>query len=99
MYFFAGILKGKPEKLDLLTVDSISDIPTNRARLWFLTESDIQGNNGEVLKQYGLNIESVPQGSRVGMLINKKRELHFYLDGKDCGCAVENVPSSECTGY
>ena len=63
--------------------------------MWFLSEDVIQSNRDRSSLKYGLNVDAIPQGSRIGMMITRKRELHFFLNGKDCGTAVEDVPSSE----
>ena len=46
-------------------------------------------------ENYGLDLESLPEGSKVGLMVNNIGELHYYLDGKDKGCAFTGIPEGE----
>ena len=45
---------------------------------------------------YGLNLDLLPEGSKVGIMVNDVGELHYYLNGQDKGCAYTGIPEGKC---
>ena len=46
-------------------------------------------------EDYGLDLKSLPEGSKVGLMVNEIGELHYYLNGQDKGCAFTGIPEGE----
>ena len=68
----------------------------NNVPVWMLTGFKLaRDNNYKEWKDYGLNLESLPEGSKVGLMVNDIGELHYYLNGQDKGCAFTGIPEGE----
>ncbi|XP_050504188.1 neuralized-like protein 4 [Diabrotica virgifera virgifera] len=63
-----------------------------RSGTWMMTGSGIMHNGTIVLEQYGVNLDRLQVGDRVGVLRKENGLLHFFVNGVDQGCAASNVP-------
>ena len=54
-----------------------------------------RNDNDEEWEDYGLDLDSLPEGSKVGLMVNGIGELHYYLNGQDKGCAFTGIPEGE----
>ncbi|XP_057662897.1 neuralized-like protein 4 [Diorhabda carinulata] len=63
-----------------------------RSGTWMMTGSGIMHNGTIVLEQYGVNLDRLQVGDRVGVLRKENGLLHFFVNGIDQGCAASNVP-------
>ena len=52
-------------------------------------------NDDKEWEDYGLDLDSLPEGSKVGLMMNEVGELHYYLNGQDKGCAFTGIPEGE----
>ena len=52
-------------------------------------------DNDEEWEDYGLDLDSLPEGSKVGLIVSDIGELHYYLNGQDKGCAFTGIPEGE----
>ena len=52
-------------------------------------------NNYKEWEDYGLDLDSLPEGSKVGLMVNDIGELHYYHNGRDKGCAFTGIPEGE----
>lgn len=57
-----------------------------------MTGSGIMHNGTTVLEQYGVNLDRLQVGDRVGVLRKENGLLHFFVNGTDQGTAASNVP-------
>lgn len=63
-----------------------------RSGTWMMTGSGIMHNGTIILEQYGVNLDRLKVGDRVGVLRKENGLLHFFVNGVDQGTAVSNVP-------
>ena len=46
-------------------------------------------------KEWELDLDLLPEGSKVGLMVNDIGELHYYLNGQDKGCTFTGIPEGE----
>lgn len=63
-----------------------------RSGTWMMTGSGIMHNGTIILEQYGVNLDRLKVGDRVGVLRKENGLLHFFVNGVDQGSAASNVP-------
>ncbi|XP_045470918.1 neuralized-like protein 4 [Harmonia axyridis] len=63
-----------------------------RSGTWMMTGSGIMHNGTIVLEQYGVNLDQLQVGDRVGVARKENGCLHFFVNGNDQGVAAANVP-------
>ena len=44
---------------------------------------------------YSLDLDTLVEGQRIGLLRTEEGALHFHLDGRDKGVAFTNIPDGE----
>lgn len=50
-------------------------------------------HNGTIIQeQYGVNLDRLQVGDRVGLVRKENGQLHFFVNGMDQGSAANNVP-------
>lgn len=59
---------------------------------WIMTGSGIMHNGTTVIEQYGVNLDRLQVGDRVGVVRKESGNLHFFVNGVDQGVAAMNVP-------
>ncbi|KAF5281234.1 hypothetical protein FQA39_LY05120 [Lamprigera yunnana] len=62
-----------------------------RSGTWMMTGSGIMHNGTTVLEQYGVNLDRLQVGDRVGVVRKESGLLHFFVNGVDQGIAASNV--------
>ncbi|KAK4880128.1 hypothetical protein RN001_008274 [Aquatica leii] len=62
-----------------------------RSGTWMMTGSGIMHNGTTVLEQYGVNLDRLQVGDRVGVVRKESGLLHFFVNGVDQGTAATNV--------
>jgi len=88
-----GVIKCAPHKVDLASIDTFNDLPLSQGNTWSLSENEVRNNSKKVLcSDYPLNLDNLAQGARVGLMVRENGALHFYLNGKDMGCAATGIP-------
>ena len=67
--------------------------------VWMMSRNKLthNNNNNKELEDYGLDLNSLPEGSKVGLMVNDIGELHYYHNGQDKGCAFTGIPEGEFT--
>lgn len=82
-----GVTTHNPSTLDFpFTMTNV------RSGTWMMTGSGIMHNGTTVLEQYGVNLDRLAVGDRVGCVRHDTGALHFYVNGTDQGCAATHVP-------
>lgn len=82
-----GVTTHNPSTLDFpFTMTNV------RSGTWMMTGSGIMHNGTTVLEQYGVNLDRLAVGDRVGCVLHDSGALHFFVNGTDQGCAATHVP-------
>ncbi|XP_013781863.2 neuralized-like protein 4, partial [Limulus polyphemus] len=68
-----------------------STMTNMRSGTWMMTGSGIMCNGTSVVEEYGINLERLKIGDRVGVLLEPDGTLHFYVNGEDQGAAAKCV--------
>ena len=91
-----GVIGIDPVKLDLTKLHWVIDASKNNVPVWMLSRNNLwaHGNEKEP-KIYGLHLDLLPEGSKVGIMVNDVGELHYYLNGQDKGCAYTGIPEGK----
>ncbi|XP_066158319.1 neuralized-like protein 4 isoform X2 [Euwallacea fornicatus] len=63
-----------------------------RSGTWMMTGSGIMHNGTIIQEQYGVNLDRLQVGDRVGLVRKENGQLHFFVNGVDQGSAANNVP-------
>lgn len=63
-----------------------------RSGTWMMTGKGVMQNGITVIDEYGMNLDTLQVGDRVGVMRNEVGTLHFYVNGVDQGEASVNVP-------
>ncbi|XP_050309268.1 neuralized-like protein 4 [Anthonomus grandis grandis] len=63
-----------------------------RSGTWMMTGSGIMHNGTIIHEQYGVNLDRLQVGDRVGLVRKENGQLHFFVNGVDQGSAANNVP-------
>ena len=79
--------------MDFASIDAFNDLPLTQGKTWSLSENEVRNNSQKVLcSNYSLNLDNLPQGARIGLMVKEDGALHFYLNGRDMGCAATGIP-------
>lgn len=63
-----------------------------RSGTWMMTGSGIMHNGTTIQENYGVNLDRLHVGDRVGVMRKENGALHFFVNGVDQGQAATNVP-------
>ena len=98
---WAGVIASDPTQLDLTELEEVMDVNNDNVSVWMLSGQDLQRgdeeeDDDEDEGNYGLNLDLLSEGSKVGLMVNDIGELHYYLNGEDKGCAFTGIPEGLC---
>ncbi|XP_037940596.1 neuralized-like protein 4 isoform X2 [Teleopsis dalmanni] len=65
-----------------------------RSGTWMMTGNGVMHNGVTVIEQYGLNLDRLQVGDRVGVVRKYDGTLHFWVNGIDQGPAAHDVPEN-----
>ncbi|XP_022100637.1 neuralized-like protein 4 isoform X3 [Acanthaster planci] len=82
-----GLTKHSPEELDFP-----STMTNVRSGTWMMTGDGIMHNGVAIVDEYGLNLDRLREGDRIGVMRKLNGDLHFFIKGVDQGIAATNVP-------
>ncbi|KAL3861342.1 hypothetical protein ACJMK2_007378 [Sinanodonta woodiana] len=74
------------------TLDFPSTMTNIRSGTWMMTGNGVMHNGTTVMDEYGLNLDVLKAGDRVGVLRKPDGTVHFFVNGVDQGVAARNVP-------
>ena len=93
---YLGVIAIDPVKLDLTKLIEVIDASRSNVLVWILSKGKLCIHvDEEEPKIYGLNLNLLPEGNKVGIMVNDVGELHYYLNGQDKGCAYTGIPESK----
>ena len=77
---------------------SLDEIPANVSHLkngtWVLAGMSVLKDGLSSCENYAGNLEDLAVGDRVGVMKLRNGELHFFINGKDMGCAAKGIPGN-----
>jgi len=82
-----GVIGITPERLQFPV-----SILHMKKETWALAEDKVYFNGNVVNKRYGPNLDTLSTNHSVGVLIDKQRNLRFFVNGVDQGVAAKNLP-------
>ncbi|KAL4631473.1 neuralized-like protein 4 isoform X1 [Arapaima gigas] len=60
---------------------------------WLLQRDSVFHNSLKICENYGPNLDTCPEGTILGLLVDANGCLHLYVNGMDQGVAAQDVPS------
>lgn len=82
-----GVTTHSPQELEFpFTMTNV------RSGTWMMTGNGVMQNGTTIIEQYGLNLDRLQVGDRVGVVRRDDGTLHFSVNGVDQGRAADKVP-------
>ncbi|XP_054850527.1 neuralized-like protein 4 [Eublepharis macularius] len=83
-----GVIGSSPERLNFpATACSL------KRSTWLLQRDSIFHNSLKISENYGPNLDTCPEGTVLGLLVDSSGCLHLYVNGIDRGVAAQDIPS------
>ncbi|XP_072315152.1 neuralized-like protein 4 isoform X4 [Eucyclogobius newberryi] len=60
---------------------------------WLLQRDSVFHNSLKICENYGPNLDTCPEGTVLGLLVDVSNCLHLYVNGMDQGLAAQDIPS------
>ncbi|KAK1889948.1 Neuralized-like protein 4 [Dissostichus eleginoides] len=60
---------------------------------WLLQRDSVFHNSLKICENYGPNLDTCPEGTVLGLLVDTNSCLHLYVNGMDQGVAAQDIPS------
>uniref|UniRef100_A0A669F3D1 Neuralized-like protein 4 n=1 Tax=Oreochromis niloticus TaxID=8128 RepID=A0A669F3D1_ORENI len=60
---------------------------------WLLQRDSVFHNSLKICENYGPNLDTCPEGTALGLLVDANSCLHLYVNGMDQGVAAQDIPS------
>ena len=79
-----------PELLDFEDIEELTDLSLPH---WILSGSDLHSEESSPDTDYPLDLDSIPESSKVGLKLTSGGDLHFFIDGADMGIAASGLPT------
>uniref|UniRef100_A0A8B9KI47 Neuralized E3 ubiquitin protein ligase 4 n=1 Tax=Astyanax mexicanus TaxID=7994 RepID=A0A8B9KI47_ASTMX len=61
--------------------------------VWLLQRDSVFHNSLKICENYGPNLDTCPEGTVLGVLVDANGCLHLYVNGMDQGVAAQDIPS------
>ncbi|XP_031441146.1 neuralized-like protein 4 isoform X2 [Clupea harengus] len=61
--------------------------------VWLLQRDSVFHNSLKICENYGPNLDTCPEGTVLGLLVDGNSCLHLYVNGMDQGVAAQDIPS------
>ncbi|XP_060796336.1 neuralized-like protein 4 isoform X1 [Neoarius graeffei] len=61
--------------------------------VWLLQRDSVFHNSLKICENYGPNLDTCPEGTVLGLLVDANGCLHLYVNGMDQGVAAQDIPS------
>ena len=86
-----GVCQVDPEVIDFEDIEEITDLVG--LPYWILSGSDLHCEDSAPESDYPLDLDDVPEGSKVGLKVTLDGNLHFFINGVDMGMAAAGLPT------
>uniref|UniRef100_A0A672G997 Neuralized-like protein 4 n=1 Tax=Salarias fasciatus TaxID=181472 RepID=A0A672G997_SALFA len=60
---------------------------------WLLQRDSVFHNSLKICENYGPNLDTCPEGTVLGLLVDANSCLHLFVNGMDQGVAAQDIPS------
>ncbi|KAM6949638.1 neuralized-like protein 4 isoform 1-T1 [Aplochiton taeniatus] len=60
---------------------------------WLLQRDSVFHNSLKICENYGPNLDTCPEGTVLGLLVDANSCLHLYVNGMDQGVAAQDIPA------
>uniref|UniRef100_A0A672LNB3 Neuralized-like protein 4 n=1 Tax=Sinocyclocheilus grahami TaxID=75366 RepID=A0A672LNB3_SINGR len=61
--------------------------------VWLLQRDSVFHNSLKICENYGPNLDTCPEGTVLGLLLDSSGCLHLFVNGMDQGVAAQDIPS------
>ncbi|XP_030631842.1 neuralized-like protein 4 [Chanos chanos] len=61
--------------------------------VWLLQRDSVFHNSLKICENYGPNLDTCPEGTVLGLLVDSSSCLHLFVNGMDQGVAAQDIPS------
>ncbi|XP_073683977.1 neuralized-like protein 4 [Garra rufa] len=61
--------------------------------VWLLQRDSVFHNSLKICENYGPNLDTCPEGTVLGLLVDSSGCLHLFVNGMDQGVAAQDIPS------
>uniref|UniRef100_A0A673G6T7 Neuralized-like protein 4 n=1 Tax=Sinocyclocheilus rhinocerous TaxID=307959 RepID=A0A673G6T7_9TELE len=61
--------------------------------VWLLQRDSVFHNSLKICENYGPNLDTCPEGTILGLLVDSSGCLHLFVNGMDQGVAAQDIPS------
>ncbi|XP_059386856.1 neuralized-like protein 4 [Carassius carassius] len=61
--------------------------------VWLLQRDSVFHNSLKICENYGPNLDTCPEGTVLGLLVDSSGSLHLFVNGMDQGVAAQDIPS------
>uniref|UniRef100_A0A671PEA5 Neuralized-like protein 4 n=1 Tax=Sinocyclocheilus anshuiensis TaxID=1608454 RepID=A0A671PEA5_9TELE len=61
--------------------------------VWLLQRDSVFHNSLKICENYGPNLDTCPEGTILGLLVDSSGCLHLFVNGMDQGIAAQDIPS------
>uniref|UniRef100_A0A8D0HP83 Neuralized E3 ubiquitin protein ligase 4 n=1 Tax=Sphenodon punctatus TaxID=8508 RepID=A0A8D0HP83_SPHPU len=83
-----GVIGTNPERLNFpATACSL------KRSTWLLQRDSVFHNSLKICENYGPNLDTCPEGTVLGLLVDSGGCLHLYVNGMDQGTAAQDIPA------
>ena len=86
-----GVCQVDPEVIDFEDIEEMTDLVG--LPYWILSGSDLHCEDSAPESDYPLNLDAVPEGSKIGLNVTLDGDLHFFINGVDMGVAAAGLPT------
>ncbi|XP_062858914.1 neuralized-like protein 4 isoform X1 [Trichomycterus rosablanca] len=83
-----GIIGHSPDRLNFPSTACCL-----KRSVWLLQRDSVFHNSLKICENYGPNLDTCPEGTVLGLLVDANGCLHLYVNGMDQGIAVQDIPS------
>nr|XP_034992887.1 LOW QUALITY PROTEIN: neuralized-like protein 4 [Zootoca vivipara] len=81
-----GVIGSSPERLNFpATACSL------KRSTWLLQRDSVFHNSLKICENYGPNLDTCPEGTVLGLLVDSSSCLHLYVNGMDQGVAAQDI--------
>uniref|UniRef100_A0A8D2LDW4 NHR domain-containing protein n=1 Tax=Varanus komodoensis TaxID=61221 RepID=A0A8D2LDW4_VARKO len=82
-----GVIGSSPERLNFpATACSL------KRSTWLLQRDSVFHNSLKICENYGPNLDTCPEGTVLGLLVDAGGCLHLFVNGMDQGAAAQDIP-------